>query len=82
MVPTNYSETVNYPNSNNWISAMRREFDSLGGNNTFEWQNTPKNENIISSRWIFTIKSKSNGSHECKNYFVAKGYSQIYGNDY
>ena len=31
---------------------------------------------------FFTIKSKSNGSHEYKARFIAKGYSQIYGKDY
>ena len=31
---------------------------------------------------VFTIKSKSDGRHEYKAHFVAKGYSQIYGKDY
>ena len=60
---------------------MRSEFDSLE-NNTFEWQTAPKNKNIIGSRWFFTIKSKSDGSHEYKARFVTKGYSQMYGSDY
>ena len=42
----------------------------------------PQNKNIISSRWFFTIKSKSDGGHELKACFVAKGYTQIYGKDY
>ena len=57
---------------------MRREFDSVVENNTFEWQKASRNKNIVGSRWFFTIKSKSNGSHEYKARFVAKGYSQIY----
>ena len=65
---------------------MEREFDSLVENNTFKWQKAPSkvrsNKNIVSSRWFFTIKSKSNRSHEYKARFIAKGYSQIYGKDY
>ena len=32
--------------------------------------------------FFFTIKSKSNRSHEYKACFIAKGYSQIHGKDY
>ena len=71
-----------YVDSNNWILAMRREFHSLVKNNTFEWQKAPRNKNIGSSRLFFTIKSKSDGSHEYKACFIDKGYSQIYGKDY
>ena len=31
---------------------------------------------------FFTIKSKSEGGHEFKASFVAKGYSQIYSKNY
>ena len=71
MILANYSESVNSPDSNKQILAMRGEFDSLVENNTFDWQKTLKNRNIISG--FFTIKSKSDGSHEYKAHFVAKG---------
>ena len=38
---------------------MRREFDSLVKNNTFEWLKVSKNKNIIGSRWFFTKKVKA-----------------------
>ena len=37
MIPTNYSEAINSPDSKRWILAMWKEFDSLVENNTFEW---------------------------------------------
>ena len=77
-----YSVAINSVDSNNWILAINREFDSLIEYNTFEWQKAPRNKNIVGSRWIFTMKSKSNRSHEYKVCFIAKGYSQIYGKDY
>ena len=49
---------------------MGKEFDSLVENNIFKWQKVPKNRNIISSRWFFTIKSKSDEGHEFKTRFV------------
>ena len=57
-----------------------KEFYSLV-ENTFEWQEAPRNKNIVGSWWFFTIKSKSDESHEFEARFVAKGYSQIYGKD-
>ena len=75
MITAKYSAAINSVDSNNWILAINREFDSLIENNTFEWQKAPRNKNIVSSRWIFTMKSKSNGSHEYKVRFIAKGYS-------
>ena len=42
MIPANYSEAVNSVDLNDWILAMKREFDSLVENNTFEWQKVPK----------------------------------------
>ena len=81
-IPTNYAEAVKSVYSNNWILAMQREFDSLVDNNTFEWQKAPRNKNIVSSRWFFTIKSKSDESHDYEARFVVKYYSQIYGKDY
>ena len=40
-IPTHYADAVNSADSNNWILAMKREFDSLKENNTFEWQKAP-----------------------------------------
>ena len=82
MIPANYSEVVNSSDSKRWILALRKEFDSLVENNTFEWQKALKNKNIIGSRCFFTIKSKSDRGHEYKAHFIAKGHSQKYGKDY
>ena len=72
---------INSVDSDNWILVMRKEFDSLVENNTFELEKAPRTENIVGSWWIFAIKSKSDGIHEYRARFVAKGYSQIYGKD-
>ena len=56
MIPVNHTEAVNSVDTNNWILAMWREFDSLVENNTFEWQKAPRNKNIVSSGWFFYYK--------------------------
>ena len=73
MIPNNYYEALHSPDSIRRILAMRKEFDSLLENNAFEWQKALQNKNIIGSRWFFNIKSKSDGGHEFKARFVAKG---------
>ena len=61
---------------------MHKEFDSLVENSTFEWQKAPKDKNIVGSKWVYTLKYKQDRSYEYKARFVAKGYSQIYGENY
>ena len=41
-IPANYFEAISSIDLNNWILAMKREFDFLVENNTFEWQKAPK----------------------------------------
>ena len=53
MIPTNYSEDINFPDSKRWILTMKKEFDSLVENDTFEWQKAPQSKNIIGSRCFF-----------------------------
>ena len=66
-IPTNYTDAINSMDSDNWILAMRKEFDSFVENNTFEWQRAPRNKNIVGSRcFFFTIKRKNDGSYEYK----------------
>ena len=56
MIPANYSEAANSPDSKKWILAMRKEFDSLIENNTFERQKALRNKNNIGDRWNFYNK--------------------------
>ena len=81
-IPTNYTEAINSEDSVYWVSAMQKEFDFFVENNTFEWQKAPRDKNIVSRRWLYTIKSRHVGSYAYKARSVAKSYSQIYGKDY
>jgi len=60
---------------------MRKEFDMLKVNNTFEVTNLSPEKSVVGGRWVFSLK----GDPEAPSYkarYVAKGYSQIEGVDY
>ena len=62
---------------------METEFWALQDNHT--WQLVPRSPgtNIVSSKWVFKLKQKPDGSVEkYKAYLVARGFSQQYGIDY
>ena len=52
-IPTNYTEVVNSVDS--VILVMRREFDTLIENNTFESKKALINKNIVGIRCFFLL---------------------------
>lgn len=66
-----------------WWDATDEEIAALRKNTTWEVTELPPGRNVIDSRWCFALKTDSNG--EVKRYkarFVAKGFSQKYGEDF
>lgn len=62
---------------------METEYDSLLKNNTWTLVDPPPNRPIVSSKWLFRRKYKSDGSIDrYKARFVACGFSHIEGIDY
>ncbi|WVZ81331.1 hypothetical protein U9M48_028721 [Paspalum notatum var. saurae] len=70
--PSTYSEAISSINSNDWVTAMHDEMESLEKNGT--WELKP-----IRCKWIFKRKEGISPSEEVryKARLVAKGYSQI-----
>ena len=57
--------------------------DSLSKNDTWTLVPRPNNVNIVSNRWVFKVKHKSDGSIDrYKARLVARGYTQTHGVDY
>ena len=78
--PVSFSHAIK---DDQWLQAMKTKFTALQHNQT--WNLVPRSSfmNVISCKWIFKLKHKSDGSIEChKARLVAKGFKQEDGFDY
>ncbi|KAJ0920711.1 putative phosphoglycerate kinase [Helianthus annuus] len=79
-----FEEVVNSEDSQKWYKAMDEEMDSLYKNGTWELVNKPKDQKLVSCKWIYKIKEgdKPGGGPRYKARLVAKGFTQKAGVDY
>jgi hypothetical protein len=79
--PKLYKEAVNSNYKNYWFKSEAKEFDTLNNNNTYELVLKPKGVKVLSSRWVYKFKDKSE-FYEFKSRFVAKNFIQKYNINY
>uniref|UniRef100_A0A8R7QI62 Reverse transcriptase Ty1/copia-type domain-containing protein n=1 Tax=Triticum urartu TaxID=4572 RepID=A0A8R7QI62_TRIUA len=66
-----------------WRAAMSEEFAALRHTNTWVLVPRPPGVNIVSCKWIFKTKHRSDGSvDKHKAHLVARGFTQHHGIDY
>ena len=78
--PSCYCKAASDPR---WVQAMIEEFQALQNNGT--WTLCPRlpHQNIISNKWVYRIKQKSDGTIErFKARLVSKGFDQKNGINY
>ena len=77
------SDAMNSMNCESWKQAINSEFDSLKKLGVSDLVDKPKDFTLIKGKWIFVTKLLPDGSiSKHKARYVAKGYSQVYGENY
>jgi Reverse transcriptase (RNA-dependent DNA polymerase) len=79
--PKTFQETKKSKNWKEWWDAISTEFDNMEEKGVWEIcekDNVPSGRKIIGNRWVFSIKD--DGRFRART--VAKGYSQIPGEDF
>ena len=62
---------------------MQKEIEALNNNNTWDLVDLPAGKRAISSKWVYKVKLKSDGTLErYKARLVIRGFTQQYGIDY
>lgn len=78
--PRNYAEAIQ---KHEWQEAMAQELKALEENDTWDLTLPPKEKKIVGCRWVYKIKYKASGEIEkYKAHLVAKGYTQVEGEDF
>ena len=79
-VPRSYEDAMLHED---WKESVGDEANAMIKNDTWFESELPKGKKAVTSKWIFTIKYKPDGTIERKKTrLVARGYTQTYGEDY
>jgi hypothetical protein len=83
-IPRSYKVAINdVVYSEQWRTAIQEELKALKINGTWKEEITPQGTNLISTKWVFTVKIKNDGTLDrFKARLVARGFSQLYSIDY
>ncbi|KAL3535564.1 hypothetical protein ACH5RR_004025 [Cinchona calisaya] len=79
VIAKNVQDALHVPE---WKEVILEEIKALEKNGTWKVIKLPKEKNTVDCKWVFTTKSRSNGSLErYKACLAAKEFTQTYGID-
>ena len=77
--PLTYQQAMGGPFASQWKAAMDKEYNSFMYMKTWELVKKPADALVLRGKWIYKIKSKSDGSTVYKARWVIRGFEQQYG---
>jgi hypothetical protein len=80
--PRTYKQALKCSDSKEWLLAMQKELDSIRQHETWTLVDLPKGRTAIGSKWVFKIKTDTEGKVLYKARLVAQGFTQERGEDY
>ena len=81
--PTTYRQATEGGDSEKWKTAMKEEIDSLERMGTWKVVPLPEGRKPITCKWVYRTKRDADGNPtRYKARLVARGFSQVYGEDY
>jgi hypothetical protein len=80
--PGNLREALSGPDANLWLAANDREMKSQYKNHVFTIVRRPNNHNVVGTKFVFRIKDSETAKPLYKSRLVARGFTQIPGQDF
>ena len=66
-----------------WKEVIEVELNAFANNHTWEESRRSLDVNVVTSKWVFTVKYAANGAVDrYKARLVARGFTQVHGVDY
>lgn len=62
MDPVSYEDVISREDADLWKRAMDEEMSSLTKNQTWKLEKLPKGRSVVSCRWVFKSKLKTDGT--------------------
>jgi hypothetical protein len=80
--PKTYRQALKCSDNEEWKVAMEKELDSIRQHETWSIVDLPKGRTAIGSKWVFKIKTDTEGKILYKARLMAQGFTQERGEDY
>jgi hypothetical protein len=81
--PTTYKQATEGPYAKQWQRAIESELNSLRDHGTWQPATLPKHKKPVTVKWVFKVKTTATGEvDKFKARLVARGFTQIQGEDY